>query len=410
MNDVRHGGNQESSDAADPVEAHVIAPLQRARLAPDDLQLARLGAALDAALLDAARARAPERAAWRARWARRSAVGASLAAAAVAALIVVPSLRHASPPDASTRARKPMPIAPEDHRLALAGPASGLLVVPAGARFRGQIGARVRFTLVGPGEVSAFAVDGGTDLELESGRLLVDYDGHGGETLRVRSPGAVTTVVGTLFAVEALGRTSRVAVARGSVAVEGAGARVEQIAAGSSWLTEALEPEPIPGDLAADLATQDVAAAAGRGELADRASSPPPAAQAPIVAATAARDDRPRTGAADARAKRPPRPAPAEGETETAYAAAEELMRAGSTTAARRALLDFVTAHPADPRAELALLDLARLALAAGHPVEARGYVTRLLASTKDDALVDLAHQVERRIDAAAATTGASGP
>ena len=84
-------------------------------------------------------------------------------------------------------------------------------------------------------------------------------------------------------------------------------------------------------------------------------------------------------------------------------------MRAGSATAARTALLDFVTAHPGDPRAEPALLDLARLALAAGHPIEARGYVARLLASTKDDALVDLARQVERRIDAAAAPTRASG-
>ena len=79
-------------------------------------------------------------------------------------------------------------------------------------------------------------------------------------------------------------------------------------------------------------------------------------------------------------------------------------MRAGSTTTARRALLDFVTAHPADPRAELALLDLARLALAAGHPIEARAHVARLLASTKDEALIDLARQVERRIDAAAPT------
>jgi hypothetical protein len=48
------------------------------------------------------------------------------------------------------------------------------------------------------------------------------------------------------------------------------------------------------------------------------------------------------------------------------------------------------------------LLDLARLALAAGHPIEARGYVARLLASTKDEALIDLARQVERRIDGAA--------
>ena len=77
----------------------------------------------------------------------------------------------------------------------------------------------------------------------------------------------MTTVVGTLFAVEARGSTSRVAVARGSVAVEGAGARLRQILAGQSWLTDAPETEPIPSDLAADLAAQDGAApaAADRG-------------------------------------------------------------------------------------------------------------------------------------------------
>jgi hypothetical protein len=303
-------------------------------------------------------------------------------------------------------------IASEGDRVALAAPASGPLVVPAGARFRGRIGARVRFTLVGPGELSAFTVAGGTDLDLASGRLLVDFDGHGGgETLRVRSPGAVTTVVGTLFAVDARGRTSRVAVARGSVAVEGAGARVQQIAAGSSWRTEAAEPEPIPGDLAADLAAQvvPVAPASDHDDPADHAS-PPPVPQPPGVSVTASRTDRARIAGTDARAKHPPTRAVEEPDAESAYAAAEELMRAGSTTAARRALLDFVTGHPTDPRAELALLDLARLALAAGHPIEARGYVARLLSSTKDDALIDLAHQVERRIDAAAATAGATGP
>ena len=83
-------------------------------------------------------------------------------------------------------------------------------------------------------------------------------------------------------------------------------------------------------------------------------------------------------------------------------------MRAGAATAARKALLDFVAAHPGDPRAELALLDLARLALAAGHPMEARRHVERLLASTKDDALANLARQMERRIESATATAPAS--
>jgi len=396
MTDVRHGSKQASEETADVVEARVIAPLRKARLEPDDLQLARLGAAFDTALQSAAvrRARPPEPAGRRAP--RRGAIGVALAAAAVAALIAGPWRHRAPPADTARTGATPLPIAYENDGRALAAPAPRTLVVPAGVRQRGRIGERVRFTLVGPGEVSAFAVGGGTEIDLASGRLLVDYDGHGGQTLRVRSPGAVTTVVGTLFAVEARARASRVAVARGSVAVEGAGARVRQIGAGRSWLTEAPDTEPIASDMAADLAAQDDAAAPAGviGELADGAHD----AQLPSSAAAAAADrDLPR---------RPPRRPLAAREAETAYAAAEELMRTGSTTAARRALLDFVTAHPRDPRAELALLDLARLDLAAGHPIAARAHVAKLLATTKDVALIDLAHQVERRIEAATATSG----
>ena len=392
MNDVRSGSNQAFDETADPVEARVVAPLRKARLEPDDLQLARLGAALDTALQSAAlqRARAPEPAARRA--ARRGAIGVAVAAVAIAVLVAGP-WRHRAPPAGAARpAGTPLAIASESDARALAAPAPRAMVVPAGVRQRGRIGERVRFTLVGPGEVSAFAVGGGTEIALASGRLLVDYDGHGGEILRVRSPGAVTTVVGTLFAVEARGRASHVAVARGSVAVEGAGARTKQIAAGRSWLTEAAETEPIANDLAADLAAQD-AAASPAGVSAEPAGVAQDAQLPPSAAA--AHRDRPRRLAGQPRVAR---------DAETAYAAAEELMRTRSTTAARKALLDFVNAHPRDPRAELALLDLARLDLEAGHPIAARGHVSRLLATTKDAALIDLAHQIERRIEAATAT------
>ena len=393
MNDVRSGSNQAFDETADPVEARVIAPLRRARLEPDDLQLARLGAALDTALQSAAlqRARAPEPAARRA---RRGAIGVAVAAVAIAVLVAGP-WRHRAPPAGTARpVGTPLAIAYESDARALAAPAPRAMVVPAGVRQRGRIGERVRFTLVGPGEVSAFAVGGGTEIDLARGRLLVDYDGHGGEILRVRSPGAVTTVVGTLFAVEARGRASRVAVARGSVAVEGAGARTKQIAAGRSWLTEAAETEPIASDLAVDLAAQD-AAASPAGVSAEPVGVAPDAELPPSAAATAAHRDRPRRLAGQPRVAR---------DAETAYAAAEELMRTRSTTAARKALLDFVNAHPRDPRAELALLDLARLDLEAGRPIAARGHVSRLLATTKDAALIDLAHQIERRIEAATAT------
>src|SRR5580765_8468933 len=279
MNETRQ--DQASEDPFDPVEARVVAPLRRARLEPDDLQLARLYAALDTALESAPVSPAPV--ARRGRSAQWGAIGVALAAAAAAVLIAGPMRHRAPPPVASEHARKALAIAIEPDGAASVAPASGPLAVPAGVRFRGRIGERVRFTLVGPGEISACAVAGGADLDLASGRLLVDYDGHGGgETLRVHSPGAVTTVVGTLFAVEALGRTSRVAVARGAVSVEGAGARVQRIAAGRSWLAEAPDTEPIPNDLAADLATRDAAApASGTGEAAADARAAPPAAASP---------------------------------------------------------------------------------------------------------------------------------
>src|SRR6185436_13037713 len=89
-------------ETADPVEARVIAPLRKARLEPDDLQLARLGAALDTALQSAALqgARAPEPAARRA--ARRGAIAVAFAAAAIAVLIAGP-WRHRAPPADATR-------------------------------------------------------------------------------------------------------------------------------------------------------------------------------------------------------------------------------------------------------------------------------------------------------------------
>jgi hypothetical protein len=371
MSPIRQGGGQAARDTTDPVEAQVIAPLRQARLEPDDLQVARLSTALDGALrgLPAPRARAARPVARRARWIAGAAAALALGAGAVGVLDAPPVRRSARPTAAPEPGRTAVPILHEAAAPSAVAPAPRPLVVPAGAREQGRIGERVRFTLVGPGELSAVAVDGGAEIDLARGRLLVDYEGNGVDLLRVRSPGAVTTVVGTLFAVEARGAASRVAVARGSVVVEGAGARLRQIATGRSWATDGPETEPIPGDVAADL------------DAHDRAGSPPPPAPAT--------------------APRPP-PAHRARDAEAAYAAAEELMRAGATTAARRALLDLVAAHPGDTPAQTALLDLARLALTAGHPLEARRHLARLLATTRDPALIDLARQVERRIDAAA--------
>jgi ferric-dicitrate binding protein FerR (iron transport regulator) len=399
MSDPRQRSGQVAGDAADAVDAQVIAPLRNARLEPDDLQLARLGAALDVALQEATDAKTPAKTPEpkpvrrRGRWVG----GIALAAAAAAAFTIGLGSRRTPAPRAPERARTALSIA-RDGDVALAAPRP--LAVPAGKRVQGRIGERVRFTLVGPGEFSAFAVVGGTELELARGRLLLEYDGNGGEDiLRVRSPGAVTTVVGTLFAVEARGQASRVAVARGAVTVESISAGVRRIAAGRSWRTEVLDTEPLSSELAADLAVHD-AGAANEAPEAPRASQAPVRPRASATPRVAAPGERPPFAETNVRQRRASRAHDA-ADAEAAYAAAEESMRAGSTVAARKMLLDIVAAHPGDARAELALLDLARLALAAGHPVEARGYLRRLLSSTNDEALVDLGRQIQRRIDAA---------
>ena len=85
MSDIRRGDDQ-ARDDADSVEAQVIAPLRNAQLAPDDLQIARLSAALDTALQAVVpQARAPKpRAArpGRVRWIGGLALATTAAAAA----------------------------------------------------------------------------------------------------------------------------------------------------------------------------------------------------------------------------------------------------------------------------------------------------------------------------------------
>ena len=90
---------------------------------------------------------------------------------------------------------------------------------------------------MGAGRVSVLPVAraGEVELALESGRLLVDFDGHGGGTLRVRAAGTVTTVVGTLFAVEATAPAAASPSRAATYEQQDAAGHVWQIAAGRSW-------------------------------------------------------------------------------------------------------------------------------------------------------------------------------
>jgi hypothetical protein len=247
----------------DRVDREIAVPWRRSAPGLDELHRARLVSEIEAGLdgIDAGRGQfAPLR--------RRVRLGLAVVAIAGAAASIAVAVR--------TRPRgpgqeRPTWLAPYLY----SGPGadaralepSATLVVPAGGRARAAIGTRARLTLVGPGRVSLASTAGDPDLDLtlESGRLLVDYDGHGGGTLRVRSPGAVTTVVGTLFSIEAMQTHTRVAVTRGHIRTEAVG-RLWQVAAGDCWATGENAVGPIPPELRQALAEHDASPAPPVGE------------------------------------------------------------------------------------------------------------------------------------------------
>jgi hypothetical protein len=249
------------------------------------------------------------------------------------------------------------------------------LVALRGERARATIGARVRLTLVGAGRVSVLAAprDGDIELALDGGRLLVEYDGHAGGTLRVRSPGAITTVVGTVFAVEAIGAGSRVAVTRGRVRTEDVSGRNAEVPAGTSWTSADGRAAPIPADLATALAEH-------------QAGWAPPSADS----------DR-RVPAQPERTRRPVAVAKPNIDLDALYARAEAAMRERSLGEARRALETIAVRDPHGRLGETALLDLARLALADGDRAEARRALDRLPAALGDAALTETAAHLRCR-------------
>ena len=250
------------------IEQEIAGPLRELNAAPDELHRARLVAAIEAAL--DSRQPAPGT---QGRLARRPVLLAAVAVASLAAGWVILSRTHpphlpASVPVPSLAAA-PRGVAPpmlvpvyptgaEGTGPALA-PSTSLLAM-AGQRVRATIATRVRLTLVGPGRVSVLPAARAGDLELalDGGLLLVDYDGRAGGTLRVRSPGAVTTIVGTLFAVDVTPFGSRVAVAHGRVRTQGTSGAIQQVAAGRAWSSADERVSPIPADLAGALRQHEI--------------------------------------------------------------------------------------------------------------------------------------------------------
>ena len=383
----------------DRLEGEIAAPLRELNAVPDEVHRARLSAAIDAALdRDQPARQAPGRLG-----ARPVALAAIAAALVAAAWLVVP--RTSAPHLAPSAPVPPMAVAPASVTppmlvpLSPAGaegtgatltPSTSLLAT-AGQRVRATIAARVRLTLVGPGRVSVLPAqhEGELDVALDGGRLLVDYDGRAGGALRVRSPGAVTTVVGTLFAVDVTPFGSRVAVAHGRVRTQGASGEIWEVAAGYSWVSTNERLSPMPQDLA--MAMRQHQADWSEGVPGAQAPQPPrrPTRVAHPVSAPAADSHQP--------------------DLDALYAQAEAAMRRRSTGEARRALETVAARDAGGPLGEMALLDLARLALADGDRQSARVALARLPASLHDPALNETADHLKCRAAAADAATRAAG-
>ncbi len=372
------------------VETEIAAPLREVSPVSDELHRARLASAIETALDREDQAAADGRASGGGR--RRVSISTVGIAAAVAlgAVIFFRGPRTPTPPAESPVAQAPARGAPASlvpYRgagavapLQALAPSTSLLA-RAGERARATIGTRVRVTLVGPGRVSVLPAlrPGDVELALDGGRLLVDYDGHAGGTLRVRSPGAVTTVVGTLFAVEADAGGSRVAVARGRVRTEDQGGHVWQVAAGDSWTSAEGRLDAISDELAAALVRHEAGWSSGTAEApSPQRDAPAPPAVHPSAPAAAAHPGV---------------------DLEALYAEAEAAMRARSVARARRALETIADRDRNGPLGEAALLDLARLALADGDRAEARRVLGRLPRLLADPALAETADHLRCRAE-----------
>jgi hypothetical protein len=357
------------------VEVEIAAPLRALSPMLDELHRARLESAIEEALRredeTVSAARGGQR--WRL-WIAPAAV--------VAMTLAVLVVFHGSRPPTPRAPAQGAPALLAPYRAAGApalGPSTSLLAL-AGERVRATFGSRVRVTLVGPGRASVVPAARPDDVELalDGGRLLVDYDGHAGGTLRVRSPGAVTTVVGTLFAVEAGPSGSRVAVARGRVRTQDAAGHVWQVAAGNTWTSAEGRLSPISDELAAALVRHEAGWTAP--------TTPLPAERDAPTQPTA----RPAAPGARLRPKV---------DLEALYVEAESAMRARALAKARRDLETIANLDRRGPLGEAALLDLARLALSDGDRDEARRALARLPGTLADPALAETAEHLRCRVE-----------
>jgi Tfp pilus assembly protein PilF len=271
------------------------------------------------------------------------------------------------------------------------------LLLPAGAVVHARLGPYARVTLLGPARLAVLTGGPVTAVRLDAGVLIGEYEHHQGSTLVVHSPAATTTIVGTLFSVEATDRGgSRVAVRRGAVIVQSQAERIH-LGPGWSWSSgEAAQPV-IPEALVRQFAVHTAGSANAATPLPPATHAQPTPRRAPASESAAASS----AAQLDAAVTPPSRgdAAPLSVTADSLYAQAEAAMRAGEHAVARAHLSELVRRFPSDGLADAALLDLARLAKEEGQPAAARSYLDTLLSRHQEQALLEPARYLRCRLD-----------
>jgi hypothetical protein len=250
-------------------------------------------------------------------------------------------------------------------------------------------------------------------VELEQGTLVADYDHRAGGQLLVRSPGALTRVVGTLFSVKAGSGSSRIAVARGRVVVSAARGPVHTLAAGDALTTGAGPPRRWTREDRQPLLeharpARDVRVAAVR-EVPSSPVTAPDVSPVPVVPSSRPPDAAPLVSPQTAPMPAPPVAplpvapvavpatlpppappppvAPAPPPSELLYQRAEQSMRRRDWATASRQLAEVAALGTGHPLEDVARYELAQLALRAGDRAQAAALLDELLRGEREPAL-----------------------
>lgn len=284
------------------------------------------------------------------------------------------------------------------------------LKVPAGVALRASLTQRAELTLYGPLELAVTLAAGDRiELQLASGILIGEYKGSEGSSLVIRSPGAVTEIVGTLFAVEVHEGQSRVSVSRGEVQVQ-SGGMTTAVGARQSWSTARSSLGSTPPSVVAlfakherqpELAQVRAFEPKEKRSLQTQGEAPAPKRSRPAVArkvrtgkaaAVAAAPDSPEPAAPTAVAKPtaspdqpapPAPPAPAFEAASTLYRAAEAALKRRDHTEAGQLLSALIKGHPGHALADSARYELALLLLKRGERAQADTLLSQIKSTAR---------------------------